>query len=120
MKRRVALLFAVISCLVGCGRGSPQEPRIDSHLQVYVHWEEMGLAEKRIQIPELGFEKLSDAKGLAVFDMPAGQYTVRAYGINDAGPPPLYVERSVTTTRGDTTTVDIVDCLPCVAARQGS
>ncbi len=115
MRRAMAVLLAFTLLGCSCGAHSPQQPATESHLQVYVHWEAMGLAGKQIQVLELQTEKLTDSTGVAVFNIPAGQYTVRAYGINTGGPPPPYVERGVATTGGQTTTVDIVDCLPCVA-----
>ena len=115
MKRLAALAFVLTCFLVSsCGDDSPEGPPNVSWLRVYVHWEAQGLAGKRIEVPELGRESLTDSTGIATFEVPVGRYTVRAYEINTPGPPPAYVERSVTTSRGEVTNVDIVDCLPCV------
>ncbi len=115
MRRHAVLALATI-CLLGvsCGRTSPQSPEFESHLVVYVHWGDTGLAQKRLEIVELGVVKLTDASGIAVFTLPAGTYTLRAYGINVPGPPPAFVDIAVTTTWRRTTRVEVVDCLPCV------
>ena len=119
-KQIAAITLALVYGLgVSCGRGSPQEPLGESRLQVYVHWGDTGLAEKRVKVLELGVVRLTDKSGIAEFLVPAGTYTLRAYGINVPGPPPTYVDITVKTTRGETTRVEVVDCLPCVAANQG-
>src|SRR5207247_5625864 len=99
-----------------CGTSSPQVPKFDAYLVVYVHWGSMGLAQKRIEVVELSVVKLTDTSGIAEFTLPAGSYTLRAYGINTPGPPPAYVDFAVKTTPGDTTRVDVVDCLVCLRA----
>ena len=120
MKHLATIALALV-CVVGasCGGGSPQEPVIQARLQVYVHWGDVGLAEKRVEVLELGVGKLTDGTGIAEFLVPAGTYTLRAHEINRPGPPPAYVDLTVTTTRGETTRVDVVDCLPCVAPSEG-
>ena len=120
MKRIVAIAVGLAALLgVSCGGRSPNAPVPESRIEVYVHWQDMGLADKRLQLLELGIEKLTDGSGIAEFVVSAGTYTVRAYGINELGPPPLYLDLAVTTTRGKTTRVDVVDCLPCVAPSDG-
>src|SRR5262245_6889985 len=105
--------------LVSCGRETPQTPAQQSRLQVYVHWGDMGIADRRVEVRELAVNKMTDAAGIAEFLIPPGTYTVRLFGINEAGPPPLYIDRTVTTTTGETTRVDVVDCLPCISPREG-
>ena len=120
MKRTGAIAVGLAALLgVSCGGRSPSEPRPDSRIQVYVHWEDMGRPDKRLQVLELGIERLTDESGIAEFLVPAGAYTLRAYGINELGPPPLYLDFAVTTTPGKTTRVDVVDCVPCVAPSEG-
>jgi hypothetical protein len=86
---------------------------------VHVHWQDTGLAEKRLEVLELGMVRLTDKSGIAEFPVPAGTYTLRAHEINMPGPPPAYVDFTVMTTRGETTRVEVLDCLPCVAPNQG-
>lgn len=119
MKKLAGITFILMCASLGsCGDDTPHDPGA-SWVRVYVHWGAMGVAGKRIEVLELATESLTDSTGIATFQVPAGQYTVRAHGINTPGPPPLFVERSVGTTRGKTAIVDIVDCLPCVALEQG-
>lgn len=119
--KHVPGIALALACSLGvsCGGGSPQEPEIASRLQVYVHWGDTGLAEKRLEVLELGLMRLTDKSGVAEFLVPAGTYTLRAHEINRPGPPPAHIDIAVTTTRGNTTRVDVVDCLPCVAAGEG-
>jgi hypothetical protein len=118
--RPLAGLAAALICALAtsCGRETPQGPAPDTRLQVYVHWGDMGVADRRIVVVELGVEKPTDAGGIAEFLLPAGTYTLRAYGINTLGPPPLYVSLTVTTIKGETRRVEVEDCLPCDAAQQ--
>jgi len=119
--KQIASIGLALACglAVSCGGRSPQEPRADSRLQVHVHWRETGLADKRLEILELGLVRLTDPSGIAEFQLPAGTYTLRTHEINLPGPPPAYVDMTVTTTRGEVTRVEVVDCLPCVAPSQG-
>ena len=54
--KRLATIVLALMCAVGasCGGGSPQEPVVEARLQVYVHWGDVGLAEKRLEVLELG------------------------------------------------------------------
>lgn len=113
--RRIAAITLTTLCILGvsCGRELPQGLGFESHLAVYVHWGNTGLAQKRLEVVELGVVKLTDESGIADFTLAPGTYTLRAYGINVPGPPPAFVDFSVRTTRGDTTQVEVIDCLPC-------
>lgn len=114
MKQLAAIALALACGLgVSCGGRSPLGPVAESRLQVYVHWGDTGLAEKRLEVLELGFVRLTDQSGIAEFLVPAGTYTLRAHEINRPGPPPPYVDITVVTTRGNTTRVEVVDCLFC-------
>jgi hypothetical protein len=121
MKQLFPVALVLLCCMgISCGGGSPLQPWPDSRLVVFVHWDDTGLADKRLEVVELGIVKITDASGLAVFPLPAGTYTLRAYDINMGGPGREFVDRTVTTRRGDTTRVEVADCLPCVApARNG-
>ena len=79
---------------------------------VYVHWGDLALADRRIEILELALERFTDGAGIAEFALPPGTYTLRAY-VNGPGPS-IPRDVTVTTTRWRTTRVEIVDCLPCV------
>lgn len=114
MRRIAALALTTLYVLgVSCGRSLPQGPDVRSHLVVYVQWDNTGLAQRRLEVVELGVVKLTDVSGIAKFTLPAGTYTLRAYGINVPGPPPAFVDIAVRTTRGETTRVEVIDCLTC-------
>jgi hypothetical protein len=116
MKRVLAIATIVlgVAWVVSCSGDSPESPTADSDLEVLVHWDDAGIAGKRVEVLELGVEKLTDADGLARFALPAGDYTLRAYEINAGGPALLHVDRPFTARSGETTHVEVVDCLPCV------
>jgi hypothetical protein len=80
---------------------------------VYVHWGDIAVADRRLEILELGLERFTDAAGIAEFLLPPGSHTLRAY-VNGPGPS-IPQDVTVTTVRGKTTRIVIVDCLPCVA-----
>ena len=69
---------------------------------------------KRVEVLELHLTGKTDAAGYAKFDLPAGEYTLRAYDINRGGPPMLYLDTSVTITAGKELRIEVLDCLPCV------
>jgi hypothetical protein len=116
MKPTAAIALALgCGLAVSCGRESPQEPGGESRLQVYVYWRDTGLPEKRLEVLELGLERWTDQRGIAEFVIPAGRYTLRAHEINRPGPPPAYIDMNVRTSPGETTRIEVGDCLPCVA-----
>ncbi len=108
------LILGALGC-VSCKREPPQEPRGATVLQVYVHWEETPLPDKLLEVVELGLRDSTDAHGIAEFSVPAGTYTLRAYGITTGGPGLSYVDYPVTVADRKTTRLDVVDCLPCEA-----
>jgi hypothetical protein len=114
MRNFARFLVTLVLVTVACGKSTPQGPVEDGQLLVYVYWDGAGLPGKRLEIVELGLEKATNDQGLATFVLPPKSYTLRVYGINTPGPPPLFVERSVTTVAGQTTRIEILDCLPCV------
>ncbi|MGH2568108.1 MAG: hypothetical protein ACRDGA_07185 [Bacteroidota bacterium] len=89
-------------------------PAAEAHISVYVHWGDMPIPKKKVEILQTGEVKETDEKGLAEFKVLPGNYTVRAYGINRGGPCCAYVDLIVTVNANETKTVDVVDCLPCV------
>jgi hypothetical protein len=123
MKRFLATLLTLVSLIaVSCGRETPQSPapetQPESRLEVYVHWGKLGIPDKRVEVLELSLEQQTSADGVAQFTIPAGTYTLRAYEINGGGPPLVHVDLDFTTTAHETTRIEVVDCLPCVAARE--
>ena len=115
MKRIAGIVFA-LACLVSasCGRDTPTKPTVNSTLQVYVYWNGQGLANKRLELLEVGLVASTDANGIAEFVVPPGTYTLRAYGINAGGPGRPYLDFTVKTAPSETTRVEVYDCLPCV------
>ena len=85
-----------------------------SHIQVLVHWQQMGIKGTRIVLMETQDTVETDSNGRAQFTVPSGNYTLRAFGINRGGPISLYIDYPVVTLPGETTQVDIIDCLPCL------
>ena len=82
-------------------------------LVVFVYWQGRGLSDRRLEIVELHRVQVTNEQGLASFALPAGTYTLHA-DVNTGGPP-AGVNLSVTVRRGETTRVEVVDCLPCVS-----
>jgi hypothetical protein len=80
-------------------------------LIVFVHWEGQGVPDRRLVIVELDQEQLTNERGFARFILPPGVYTLHA-DVNGPGPP-IGQEFRVTVRRGQTTRVDVLDCLPC-------
>ena len=112
--QRVALAL-LCGLSLSCGGTLPTALRADSRLVVFVNWQGRGLAGRQLEIVDLGLVRTTDGGGIAVFGLPAGSHTLRAY-VN-AGGPPRSSDVSVATRRGETERVEIVDCLPCVSAR---
>jgi hypothetical protein len=102
-------------CILGvsCGEGPVETPAADSRLQVFVHWQQQGLADRKLEILELGAVRNTNREGIAAFELPAGTFTLRAH-VTGPGPAGSH-DVSVTTHAGRTTRVEVVDCLPCVS-----
>lgn len=109
-------MFLLILLLPSCREttSQPQSQPPTSQITAYVHWDDQALAGKQIQLMETGVFKETDSTGTATFSVPAGKYTVRAYGINRGGPTYQSIDFIVEVKQGEKTTVDIVDCLPCL------
>ena len=107
------ILFAAL--LLPACKNTPSQPLPpDSHIVAYVHWANQPLAGKKVELVETGDTKLTDSHGQASFSVPPGKYILRAFDINRGGPAYLIVDFTVDAASGDTTKVDIFDCLPCV------
>ena len=83
-------------------------------IAVYVHWQENGVAGKRVEVLETGQATTTDNNGTAHFRVAAGTYTVRVYEINRGGPVLSYIDTKVMVPAYRRVPVDVVDCLPCV------
>jgi hypothetical protein len=111
MKQLQALLVAIF--FASCEQAPTHPPLAEANVLAYVHWQEEGLAGKKLELLEAGDVKLTDSTGHALFIVHAGNYTLRAYDINRGGPAYRSIDFSVKAVGNDTVTVDIVDCLPC-------
>src|SRR5437867_1470369 len=112
--RILAVCVSAAGCvpaLLSCGH-SPTAPA--GHVVVYVSQNGNGPAPgKKIEIVGTSQTQLSDQNGLAVFTVPVGEQVVRAYDIGTPGPPPLFVERTVTVESSRTSRVEFNDCSFC-------
>ena len=103
------LTFAALSC------SPPTEPvPFISHITAYVHWEDQPLEGKKIELVQSGETKTTASDGKVEFTVIAGKYIIRAYDINRGGPSYRILDFEVEVKVGETATVDIVDCLPCL------
>jgi hypothetical protein len=105
----VASMLISLSAVSCTGITFPPSGQIIAH----VHWQNLNEAGKMIVLVEVHDTLYTDTAGLATFVVRAGQYTVRAFGINRGGPLFAFVDYSVKLLPEATITVDIVDCLPC-------
>jgi len=113
--RKSALLALALLCVSGFScRRSPVAPAPEGRLEVFVHWQDQGLADRRLEIVELGLVKFTDATGVAVFGLRPGSYTLRA-DVNSGGPP-LPRDFAVTMRPGEIERLVVPDCLPCASA----
>ena len=108
-----SLLFAGV---LSCG-DSPEQPASLGRLIVFVQWDQVGVPDRRIQLLEAGLEQWTDSTGIAEFAPAPGLHTVRAHGITTPGPPPAYIDSTVTLLAGQVRRLEILDCLPCNLAR---
>ena len=112
MRRAMVVGLAVLSATsLSCERSTEAPPR--GRLQVFVHWENQALADRRLEIVELGAVQVTDRNGLAEFVLPPGTFTLRAY-VNVGGPAGRR-DVSVDVAEGRTTRVGVFDCLPCMS-----
>lgn len=109
-------ILMVAMALASCKETPPQPQQSLTQIVAYVHWQSEGLTGRQIVLVQTGDTLQTDSNGLAKFSVPAGHYVVRAFGINRGGPVGGSIDFSVDTHSGETATVDIIDCLPCVAA----
>ena len=120
--RRTARFTAVLLCAasLSCGGRSPTTPPtppmpgVEGRLVVFVSWNGQGIADRRLEIVELGLSQTTDSRGIAAFSLPAGSYTLRAF-VNRGGPVGA-TDIGVTIRSAETKRVEVGDCLPCVRA----
>jgi hypothetical protein len=113
MKRFTLLVFVLL--IAGCNDFTPLEPPHPAGIIVVnVHWQTQGVADIPVVVVQTGDSVRTGTNGLAIFPVPAGHYVVRVYGINRGGPVVLKSDFEVDVEPGEVTSVDIVDCLPCV------
>jgi hypothetical protein len=58
-------------------------------------------------------DRVTDEAGLAQFDVPAGNYTVRAYALGEPGPGREFIERKVQVQPASESRVELNDCTMC-------
>ncbi len=114
MMRQVAIFLFALS-LFGCTDKGTEPPLLYPTLIVaYVHWGDQGIPGIPVTLVGTGDSVLTDSSGLAQFSVTPGKYILRAYGINTGGPALRWIDFDVEVKKGETSRVDIVDCLPCV------
>ena len=82
-------------------------------ITVYVHWGSTPIPKMKVELIQTGEDKFTDGSGLASFEVPAGDYVVRVFGLNRGGPTFPYVDYPVSVKSSDEQTLDVVDCIPC-------
>jgi hypothetical protein len=112
---RWTALALALACSLGCSSDGrlATAPRTAGRLVVFVHWQDQGVPDRRLEIVELHVTQFTDRDGVADFLLPAGKYTLRAY-VNMGGPGG-FSDVSVTVRLGATERVEVADCLPCVS-----
>jgi hypothetical protein len=115
MIRQLTIFFFALT-LLGCtDEGTETPPLIYPTLIVAkVHWGDQGVPDIPVVLVGTSDSVLTDSSGLAVFSVPPGKYVLRAFGINRGGPVLQHIDFDVEVKQGETSRVDIVDCLPCV------
>ena len=120
MRKTAVLTFAMLCATsLSCGGRSPTAPpapAAESRLEVFVQWQGRGVADRRLEILELGLAQTTDSTGIAVFRLPAGSYTLRAF-VNRPGPP-VPTNISVTLRPGAIQRVEVADCVLCLNGRR--
>jgi hypothetical protein len=116
MRKLVIVAFVMLcAASVSCVDRAPIAPLVGSRLEVHVSWRGQSLPDRRLEIVELELVQVTNATGIALFNLPAGTHTLRAF-VNGPGPA-IPQDISVTTRAGETVRVEVADCLPCVSTR---
>ena len=107
------LLFAL--ALFGCSDNGEEPPLLYPTLIIAkVHWQDQGVPDIPVVLVQTGDSVRTDSAGLVVFFVSPEKYIIRAYGINRGGPVLQHIDFDVEAKKGETSVVDIVDCLPCL------
>jgi hypothetical protein len=121
LRRSTAAVVGLIAsaccalALLSCGH-SPSAPA--GQLVVHVTQDYAGPAPgKKIELvgPLRGrvMDRVTDEAGLARFDIPAGNYTVRVYALGEPGPGREFVQRKVQVQPASELRVEFNDCTMC-------
>ena len=108
------LICAVLLTAACHDATAPVAPVESGKLVVRVFWHDQGVPDKHVEVLELQLTDKTDEAGYATFDLPAGEYTLRAYDINRGGPAMLYIDTIVTVVAGEEVRIEVLDCLDCV------
>jgi hypothetical protein len=112
----IRIFFLLPLVLLGCTDGGEEPNSLvpPTLILARVHWEDQGVPDVPVVLLQTGDSVRTDANGLAAFSVSPGKNVIRAYGINRGGPVYRYVDFDVDAKEGETSLVDIVDCLPCL------
>ncbi len=110
---RFVFIFLFTLTLLGCS-DKGVEPTSPTLIIAKVHWGDQGIPDIPIVLVQTGDSLTTDSTGVALFSVTPGQYTIRAYGINRGGPVLRWIDFDVEARKGETSLVDIIDCLPCL------
>jgi hypothetical protein len=102
------LVLFVLSC-------HATSPVPTGRLEVYVADGQGGEAGKKIEVRGTRLSELTDANGLAKFEVPVGVHVVRAYDISQGGPCCGYVDQDAEVSAAQTTRIEFFDCTECVS-----
>jgi hypothetical protein len=115
MKTAILLTALLSALLVSSCLENPFAPVTkEGTIIAYIHWGAQPIAGKQVVLLPDGVSKFTDSTGRASFSARPGSSVIRAYGINRGGPVYISVDYNVYVRGGDTTVVDIIDCIPCL------
>ncbi len=106
-------VLLIATLLAACSEKPTEVTSVPSHITVYVYWAGQGLSGKQVALLQTADTLTTDSAGLATFTIPPGRYTVRAFNINRGGPAYRYIDFDVEARAGDTTRLNVFDCLAC-------
>jgi hypothetical protein len=115
MLRQFTIFFFAL-LILGCSdKGTETPPLVFPTLIVAkVHWGDQAVPDIPVVLVGTGDSLRTDSSGQATFSVSPGKYVLRVHGINRGGPALQSIDFDVDAKQGQTTVVDIVDCLPCV------
>jgi hypothetical protein len=110
----MALMILAVLLTASCQDATAPVGQLESgKLIVRVVWDGQGVPDKRVEVLELDLTGTTDAAGYATFELPQGDYTLRAYDINRGGPA-QHIDTTVTIEARHAVRIEIQDCVPCV------